>query len=95
MHSSRTWGLTVNEELNLDSFHRQQLRIAPHIKFPHAISKSDHYQRTHEILLTLTVLKNRGKLFGHILPIHPQTPAQRKSKYRTFPMLSWPMILSY
>ena len=59
IYKSRTWGLTVNDEHNLDSFHREQLRRVLHIKFPHGISNSDPYQRTNEIPLTLTILKNR------------------------------------
>ena len=67
MYNSQKWVLTVNDEHNLDSFHRQQLRTALHIKFPHVICNSDLYQRTNEIPLTLAILKNRWKLFGHIL----------------------------
>ena len=81
MYNSRTWGLTVNDEHNLDSFHRQQLRTALHIKFPHAISNSDLYQRTNEIPLTLTILKKRWKLFSHILRLHPQTPVQQPMRH--------------
>ena len=56
MCNSQTWGLTVNDEHNLDSFYRQKLRTALHIKFPHVISNSDLYQRTNEIPLTSTIL---------------------------------------
>ena len=80
MYNSQTWSLTVNDAHNLDSFHRQQLRTALHIKFPRAISNSDLYQRNNEISLTLTILKNRWKLFGHILGLHPQTPAQQSMR---------------
>ena len=59
MYNSQTWGLTVNDEHNLESLHRQQLKTAPHIKFPHAISNSDLYQQTNKIPLTLTILKIR------------------------------------
>ena len=81
IYNSQTWGLTVNDKHNLDSFHRQQLRTALHIKFPHVISNSDLYQRTNEIPLTLTILKNRWKLLGHILRLHPQTPAQQSMRH--------------
>ena len=59
MYNSQTWGITVNDEHNLDSFHRQQLRKALQIKFPHVIYNSDLYQHTNGIPLTLTILKNR------------------------------------
>ena len=71
----------MNDEYNLDSFHRQQLRTALHIKFPHVVSNSDLYQRTNEIPLTLTILKIRWKLFGHILRLLPQTPSQRSTRH--------------
>ena len=71
----------MNDEHNLDSFHRQQLRAALYIKFPHVISNSDLYQRTNEIPLTLAILKNKWKLFGHILRLHPQTPAQQSMRH--------------
>ena len=61
-------------EHNLDSFHRQQLKTALHIKFPHVISNSNLYQRTNEIP---DLLKNRRKLFGHILRLHSQITAQQ------------------
>lgn len=48
-----------------------------HIKFPYVNFKSDLYKRTNEIPLSLTVLKNRWKLFSQILRLHPQTPAQQ------------------
>ena len=77
--NSQTWGLTINDEHNLDSFQRQQLRTVLHIKLPHVIfiiSNNDFYQQINEIPLTLTILKNRRKRFGHILYLHPQIPAQ-------------------
>ena len=80
MYNSQTWDLTVNDEHNLESFHRQQLRTALHIKLPHVISSSDLYQRTNEIPLTLTILKNKWKPFGPILHLHPQTPAQQSMR---------------
>ena len=71
----------MNDDHSLDSFHRQQQRIVLHIKFPHVIFNNDLYQSTNEIPLTLTILKNRCKLFGHILCLHPQTPAQQSMRH--------------
>ena len=72
----------MNDEHNLDIFHRQQLRAALHIKFPHVIfSNSDLYQRINEIPLTLTILKSRWKLFGQIFRFHSQTPAQQSMRH--------------
>lgn len=77
MYSSQEWGLKVNDEHNLDSFYSQQLRTALHVRFPHAISSSDLQQQTNEIPLALAILKNRWKLLGHILFVHPQRPIQQ------------------
>ena len=88
MYNSQTWGLTVNDEHNLDSFHHQQFRADLYIKIPHVISNNDLYQRTNEIPLTLTILKNRWKLFGHIIRLHPQTPAQQLMIYYFSPSQS-------
>ena len=79
--NSQTWCLTVNDKHNFESFQRQQLRTGLHIKFPHVISNSDLYQRINEIRLTLTILKSRWKLFGHIFCLHPQTPAQQSMRH--------------
>ena len=71
----------MNDKHNLDRFNRQQLGAALHITFPHVISNSGLYQRTNESPLTLTILKNRWKLFGHILRLHPHTPAQQSMRH--------------
>ena len=80
LHNSQTWSLTVNDEHNLNSFHRQQLRTAVHITLPHVISNNDLHQGTNEIS-NFTILKNRWKLFGHPLCLHPQTPAQQSMRH--------------
>ena len=70
MYNNQTWDLPVNDKHNLESFQCQQLRAALHIKFPHVISNNDLYQRTNEIPLTLTILKNKQMetLWSHLLP---------------------------
>ena len=85
MYNNQTWDLPVNDKHNLESFQCQQLRAALHIKFPHVISNNDLYQRTNEIPLTFTILKNRWKLFGHIFCLHPQTPAQQSMRHHFSP----------
>ena len=81
MCNSQTCSLAVNDEHNLDSFHRQQLRTALYIKFSRVISNSDLYLRTNKIHLTLTILKYRCKLFSHTLRLHPQTPGQQSMRH--------------
>ena len=75
MRNSQTWGLTVNDEHNLDSFHRQQLRTALHIKFPHVISNSDLYKRTNEIPFDFDNIEKQMKTFL----LHPSPPSTNTS----------------
>ena len=81
MYNSQTWGLTVNDKHNLNSFHRQHLRAALRIKFCHVISNNDICQETNGIPLNMTILNNRWEHFGHILRLHPQTPAQQSRRH--------------
>ena len=39
------------------------------------------YRQTGEDVLSLEVLRNRWKLFGHVLRSHPETPAQKAMNY--------------
>ena len=59
MCSSQTWGLAVNDEHNLDSVHRQQLRTALHIKFPLLSPTVTSISELMKFCLTLTKLINR------------------------------------
>ena len=85
MYNSQTSGLSVNDKHNLENFHRHHLKTTLHIKFPHFIFNSDLYQRTNEIPLTLTILRNRWKLFDHILCLRPQTPVQQSMRHHFSP----------
>ena len=76
-YNSATWGLGKTDEDGLDSFHRNQLRKVLHIKWPNIIRNRDLYNVTKEIPLSLTILQNRWRLFGHILRLDRQTPAQQ------------------
>ena len=62
---------------NVNSFHRQQLRRVLNVKYPAHISNEQVYGQTGEDVLSLEVLRNRWKLFGHVLRSHPETPAQK------------------
>ena len=39
------------------------------------------YRQTGEDVLSMEVLRNRWKLFGHVLQSHPETPAQKAMNY--------------
>ena len=64
-----TWSLTKNDEDNIDTFHRKQLKFLIHKRFPHIC--------INEYPLSLFILRSRLKLFGHILRLDEQTPAYK------------------
>ena len=39
------------------------------------------HQNSNEEMLSLTILENRWKLFGHTLRLHEDTPAQKSMKF--------------
>ncbi len=77
LYNSGTWALTKDEERKLDSFHRKQLRIVLGIRYPTIISNKSLYEKTKEIPLSLTVLENRWRLFGHILRLDQNAPCNK------------------
>jgi hypothetical protein len=76
-YNSSTWGLGKTDEDRLDSFHRNQLRKVLHIRYPNIIRNKDLYELTQEIPLSLSILQNRWRLFGHILRLDSDTPARK------------------
>ena len=49
-------------------------------KYPVTMRKSIAYSECNEEILSLTILENRWKLFGHTLQLHKDTPAQKSMK---------------
>ena len=45
-YNSSTWGVSITDENNLDSFHRRQLRDVLNIKYPHKINSKSLYETT-------------------------------------------------
>ncbi len=64
-------------EKSLDSFHRRLLRIAIDIQYPKIIKSSKLYTLTEEKPVSEKIRRRRLALFGHILRLHPDTPAQK------------------
>ena len=76
-----TWGLSNADERNLNSFHRKQLRKVLGIKWPHTITNDKLYKLTNTEKLSNTIAARRWKLLGHILRLHPNTPARKSMMY--------------
>ena len=85
LYNSETWTLTATLEKSLDAFHRRLLRIALNVKYPKVISSQKLYSLTREIPISNKIKKRRLALFGHILRLDPETPAQRVIKYYVTP----------
>ena len=77
LYNSETWTLTATLEKSIDSFHRRLLRIAINYKYPKIITNEKLYTLTKEIPLSEKIKRRRLALFGHILRLDPETPAQR------------------
>ena len=81
MYNSETWALTSTLEKSLDAFHRRLLRIALNIRYPKIISNQHLYNLTKETPLSVRIKKRRLALFGHILRLPPDTPAQQALQF--------------
>ena len=72
-----TWALTQAEEKKLDAFHRKQLKRVVGIRYPVKITNKALYKQCNERPLSLYVLENRWRLFGHILRRDREIPANK------------------
>ena len=98
-----TWALTKTEEEKLNAFHRQQLRKILNIKYLVKITNSFLYKKCNECPLSITLLENRWRLFGHILRRNSEIPANKLmnsyfispgSKFRGRPLTTLPVVLN-
>ena len=60
-----------------DAFHRKQLRKVLNIKYPVKITNSSLYNKCEEHPLSIYILENRWRLFGHILRRNIEIPANK------------------
>ena len=77
LYNAETWTLTDALANIIDSFHRRLLRITVNIRYPKLISNKKVYNLTKQTPWTKIIKKRRLCLFGHILRLHHQTPAQK------------------
>ena len=85
LYNSETWSLTTTLENGLNSFHRRLLRIAINKRYPKTISNQKLYHITKETPIAKKIQKRRLALFGHILRLGPETPAQKALQYYVEP----------
>ena len=80
-YNSCTWGLTKDDEKNLDSFHRRQLRQVLGVFYPHKIRNNEHYKATRARPISIDITKARWKMFVHPLRLDENTPARKAMKW--------------
>ena len=81
LYNCCTWGLTKQDELNLNSFHRQQLRKVIGIRWPHVIRSKNVYRLTNQKPVTIEITERRWKMLGHVLRLDKNTPARKAMKF--------------
>lgn len=76
-YNAGTWAITNTEEKVLDSLHRRHLRILANIRYPEKISNTNIYKKCHiSKSLSSEITEARWRLFGHVLRLSDDTPAQ-------------------
>ena len=86
LYNCETWILTTKLENSLNSFHRRLLRIALDYRYPKTINNKKLYTLSNEIPLCRKIKRRRLNLLGHILRLHPDTPAQKALNYYMTPL---------
>lgn len=81
MYNSSTWGMTKKDMESLDAFHRKQLKKLWKINWKQKITNEQLYRMSKTIPLSKQIAKARWKLFGHVLRLNIETPAQKSIKY--------------
>ena len=71
-----TWALTRTESARLDSFQRSQLKQLLGIRWPQKISNKALYKRCQCEPLSIKMIEARWRLFGHVLRMPKNVPAQ-------------------
>ena len=76
-----TWGLTKAELDRLDMYHRRHLRQVIGIHWPNRISNAALYRRCRCHPISEDVKSARWRLFGHVLRMPLDAPAQQAIDY--------------
>ena len=74
-------GLTIQDEKNLNSYHRQLLRRLIGIKWPNRIKSKNLYRLTNAKPVSIEITERRWNLFGHVLRLNKDTPARKAMKF--------------
>ena len=103
LYNCGTWALTKTEEEKLDTFHRKQLKRVLNIRYPTTIKNESLYRITNERPISLDILEQRWRLFGHIMRRNPEIPANKAmtayfeksgNPFRGRPITTLPVLLN-
>ena len=75
LYNSSTYGITKEEEKNL--------RRILHVKYPEKMKNEKVYKKTNEKPITLEILFNRWRMFGHTLGMNIRSPAYPEVSWKT------------
>ena len=76
-----TLGLRKADVIALDAFHRNQLRRVVGRRWPNRIRNVKLYEQCNEEPVSVSIARQRWKLFGHILRGDPNNPAYQAMQY--------------
>ena len=76
LYNCGSWALTDSEAFSLDACHRKHLRSILGVRWPNRISNTSLYEVCGCTALSHRVRKARWRLFGHILRLDRDAPAQ-------------------
>ena len=77
LYNCGTWGLTRVMLDRLSAFHRKQLRSLAGVRYPHRVRNAALYKMTWSTSIEQHLQRARMRLFGHILRLSKETPAQK------------------
>jgi hypothetical protein len=80
-YNAGTWEVRRQCLDKLDIFHRKQLREVLGIRWPERVSNCELYDRCDSVEVSTIVKKARWSLFGHVLRLNANTPAQLAMDY--------------
>ena len=81
LYNCSTRGMTIQDEQQLDSSHRKQLRRILNIRWPHKIRNKKLYEKTNSKPVSIEVTRRRWNLLGHILRLDKETPGRKAMKF--------------
>ena len=81
MYNCGTWGMSMKDEREMNSFHRRQLRKVLKVKYPTTMRNKAVYEQTKTKPISVDITQARWKLFGHILRMKKDTPGRLAMKY--------------